>query len=71
MAQDEYCFSLSDEYKNIALRDLREDDLIRKQSLEQMIDWIKKHPYIKSCRTGKFLFLGLRKPLRKCFIYRP
>lgn len=52
MSQEEYTFSLSDEYKSIALRDLREDELIRKQSLDQMIDWIKKHPYIKSCRTG-------------------
>lgn len=54
MENEEYTFNLSDEYKSIALRDLREDDLIRKQSLEQMTEWIKKHPYIKSCRTGKF-----------------
>lgn len=53
---------LSDEFKAIAERDLREDDTIRKQSLEQMVDWIKKHPYIRSCRTDDvFLLAFLRK----------
>lgn len=53
---------LSDEYKAIAQRDLREDDTIRKQSLEQMVEWIEKHPFIKSCRTdARFLVAFLRK----------
>lgn len=54
--------NLSDEYKAIAQRDLREDDTIRQQSLDQMVDWIKKHPFIKSCRTdARFLLAFLRK----------
>lgn len=44
---------LPENVKKIALEELREDDNIREQSLEQMREWIAKHPNIKRCRTGK------------------
>lgn len=53
MENEEYIFNLSDDYKVLALNDLREEDIIRKQSLIHMIDWISKHPFIKSCRIGE------------------
>lgn len=54
--------NLSDEFKKIAERDLREDDTIRQQTLVQLVDWIEKHPFIKSCRTdARFLLAFLRK----------
>ena len=43
-----------EEYREIANRELRETDNIRKQSLAQMTEWIQKHPNIKKCRTGTF-----------------
>lgn len=49
----EYVCQLPDNVKKIALEELREDDNIREQSLQQMREWIDKHPNIKKCRTGK------------------
>lgn len=48
-----YKSDVTPQAKEVALKELREDDLIREQSLEQMRDWISKHPAIKKCRTGK------------------
>lgn len=49
----EYSFDLPETERKKALEELREDDNIREQSLDQMRDWISKHPNIKKCRTGK------------------
>lgn len=49
----EYVCQLPEAVKKTALEELREDDNIREQSLQQMRDWINKHPNIKRCRTGK------------------
>lgn len=52
----EYICSLPEAVKKTALEELRENEDIREQSVEQMREWINKHPNIKKCRTGK-LFL--------------
>ncbi|XP_052897503.1 clavesin-2-like [Anopheles moucheti] len=58
---DQYEFTLSELYRNIAKEELREDDEIREQSLVQMREWIAKHPYIRKCRTdASFLLRFLR-----------
>jgi hypothetical protein len=36
--------------------DIRETELRKCQTLEQFREWLKKHPFIKSCRQGKFRF---------------
>lgn len=51
---EEYVCQLSELDKKKALEELREDANIREQSLQQMRDWIGKHPNIKRCRTGEF-----------------
>lgn len=58
---DEYKFTLSTKYKDIAAKALRENELIRSQALTQMREWIAKDPYIKQCRTdANFLLRFLR-----------
>lgn len=49
----DYVFDLPETERKRALEELREDDSIRDQSLDQMREWINKHPNIKKCRTGK------------------
>jgi hypothetical protein len=48
----DYVCQLPEAERTKALQELREDDNIREQSLDQMRDWINKHPNIKKCRTG-------------------
>lgn len=58
---DQYKFELSDQFRNLAKDELREDDNVRLQAMEQLKDWIEKNPYIKNCRTdSKFLLKFLR-----------
>ncbi|KAF5274400.1 hypothetical protein FQA39_LY07280 [Lamprigera yunnana] len=58
---ENYVCSLPDSLQKTALVELREDDNIRQQSLEQIKEWILKHPSIKSCRTDpQFLLRFLR-----------
>jgi hypothetical protein len=45
-------FHLNDELRLLAQSELREDDATRQQALQQMREWIQKHPDIKCCRTG-------------------
>ncbi|XP_019543256.2 clavesin-2 [Aedes albopictus] len=55
---------LEDRLKRMATKELKESEFIRKQSLEQMRDWIAKNRRIKNCRTDdRFLlrFLRVRK----------
>ncbi|KAI4504228.1 hypothetical protein M0802_000699 [Mischocyttarus mexicanus] len=48
---------LSEETKKIAKDELREDETIREQLLEQFRNWIKKHPLIKNCRMDSIFLL--------------
>lgn len=48
----EYVCQLPESDQKKALEELREDSNIREQSLDQMREWIEKHPNIKKCRTG-------------------
>ncbi|XP_049545487.1 retinaldehyde-binding protein 1-like [Anopheles darlingi] len=58
---DKYEFTLPELYRKLAKEELREDDEIREQSLEQMREWIAKHRYIRKCRTdSSFLLRFLR-----------
>ncbi|KAL1512925.1 hypothetical protein ABEB36_002426 [Hypothenemus hampei] len=58
---DDYICTLTEQEKKKALDELREDDNIREQSLQQVRDWISKHPNIKRCRTdAPFLLRFLR-----------
>lgn len=52
-----YKCTLSEETKKIAKDELREDETIREQLLEQFRDWIKKHPLIKYCKTDSVFLL--------------
>lgn len=51
-SEQDYVCQLPEAERTKALEELREDDNIREQSLEQMREWINKHPNIKKCRTG-------------------
>ncbi|XP_055533311.1 retinaldehyde-binding protein 1-like [Wyeomyia smithii] len=56
-----YSFTLSNEYRELARKELREDEGTREQALMQMREWIEKNPYIKTCRTDDtFLLKFLR-----------
>jgi hypothetical protein len=43
---------LSENFKQKALNELREDDSRKQQALEQFREWITKQGHIKNCRTG-------------------
>ncbi|KAK9511305.1 hypothetical protein O3M35_005879 [Rhynocoris fuscipes] len=52
---------LTGELEELAKADLREDETLRKQSLEQMRDWLQKNNDITNCRTdAPFLLRFLR-----------
>uniref|UniRef100_A0A182WAP0 CRAL-TRIO domain-containing protein n=1 Tax=Anopheles minimus TaxID=112268 RepID=A0A182WAP0_9DIPT len=58
---DEYKFTLSELYREVAKEELREDDAVRDKALSEMRDWIAENPYIFKCRTdAKFLLRFLR-----------
>lgn len=40
-----------------AKEEIREDEMRKEQSLEQLRDWIEKHPFISNCRTGELILL--------------
>ncbi|KAJ9573518.1 hypothetical protein L9F63_009082 [Diploptera punctata] len=53
--------NLSEELRDLAQKELREDDATRQHALQQMREWIQKHPDIKRCRTDSaFLLRFLR-----------
>ncbi|XP_011194416.1 clavesin-2 isoform X3 [Zeugodacus cucurbitae] len=54
---DPYLCSLSPALKIIAKEELHEDDNIRCQALQQLREWITKHPRIKKCRTDSVFLL--------------
>ena len=54
--QDQYVCNLPESSRKLALDELREDDFVRQQSLDQMRDWINKNSNIKKCRTGNESF---------------
>jgi len=43
---------LSEQFKQKALNELREDDSRKQQALEQFREWISRQGHIKYCRTG-------------------
>ncbi|PSN31409.1 hypothetical protein C0J52_25475 [Blattella germanica] len=49
---DDYECPLPPETQEIARKELRETKYARDQALQQMRDWIKKHPRIANCRLG-------------------
>lgn len=56
-----YTCPLPADVQKVALDELREDENTRNQSLDQMREWITKHPNIKKCRTdAPFLLRFLR-----------
>ncbi|GAB0096828.1 hypothetical protein DMENIID0001_123960 [Sergentomyia squamirostris] len=61
MAYDKYECKLSEDLVKKAEENLREDENLRSQALDQFREWIKKHPKIKRCRMdANFLMRFLR-----------
>uniref|UniRef100_A0AAG5D4X2 CRAL-TRIO domain-containing protein n=1 Tax=Anopheles atroparvus TaxID=41427 RepID=A0AAG5D4X2_ANOAO len=59
--EESYKFTLPDLYRNIALEELREDDVVREHALTQMREWIVSNPHIRKCRVdASFLLRFLR-----------
>ncbi|CAK9831239.1 clvs2 [Anthophora retusa] len=59
--EEDYGRELSESTRTIARDELREDDAIRMEALNQFRHWIQKHPNIKRCRTdAAFLLRFLR-----------
>ncbi|XP_058837452.1 retinaldehyde-binding protein 1-like [Topomyia yanbarensis] len=54
---DPYVFTLSSRYKELAKKELMEDEETRQQSLAHLREWIGKHPYIQKCRTDAVFLL--------------
>lgn len=46
---------LSDDLKQKAFEELREDETRKQQALEQFRDWISRQGHIRNCRTGMLL----------------
>jgi hypothetical protein len=58
---DDYVWTLSDELKKIAEKELRETEQIRSHSIKAMRDWIVSNPRIEKCRMdSKFILRFLR-----------
>jgi hypothetical protein len=51
---DEYICTLPSEYIKQAEVELNETEAIRRDALEELRNWIKNNPNIKSCRMGEF-----------------
>ncbi|XP_062549661.1 retinaldehyde-binding protein 1-like [Armigeres subalbatus] len=61
MSADQYNCQLSDQFRTLAKDELREDDNVRHQAMNQLKEWIEKNPHIKKCRTdATFLLKFLR-----------
>jgi hypothetical protein len=59
--EDRYVSTLTPDLKQLAKKELREDEKIRDQALEEIRQWIKKTCYIKNCRLdSNFLLRFLR-----------
>lgn len=59
--QQNYVCNLSEQFKQIAKRDLGEDENVRKRALEAFKSWVIKQNYVKNCRTDEgFLLRFLR-----------
>lgn len=58
---DKYICKLTPDLKQVAKKELREEDKTREQALEQMRQWIRKTSYIRDCRLdANFLLRFLR-----------
>lgn len=66
MADESYGKELAEEVNKLAKEDLREDDLLKKQSLDRMREWLAKSSEIKFCRDGNHIsstsLMNNRKP---------
>ncbi|KAB0796959.1 hypothetical protein PPYR_11020 [Photinus pyralis] len=61
VTSEDYVCTLPESLRKVALEELREDDSIRQQSLDQMREWINKNSAIKTCRKdAPFLLRFLR-----------
>jgi hypothetical protein len=59
--EDKHICTLTPEVRQIAKKELREDDKIRDMAIEEMRQWIKKTSYINTCRLdANFLLRFLR-----------
>lgn len=56
-----YVSTLPPKFQKIAEKELRETESRRKQALEQIGEWLKKHPHIKKYPDGNFIVRYLRK----------
>ncbi|XP_039444962.1 retinaldehyde-binding protein 1-like [Culex pipiens pallens] len=54
---DDRIGEMSEFYQKIAAEELHESETIREQSLNQLRDWIAKHPNIQKCRTDALFLL--------------
>ncbi|XP_074100795.1 clavesin-1 [Cotesia typhae] len=53
----DYKCGLSEDLQTVAFEELREDENVRSQAMEQFRSWILKHPSIKRCRTDPIFLL--------------
>uniref|UniRef100_A0A182IQM4 CRAL-TRIO domain-containing protein n=1 Tax=Anopheles atroparvus TaxID=41427 RepID=A0A182IQM4_ANOAO len=59
--EERYTFTLPELYRNIALQELNEEDVVREQAVTQMREWIVSNPHIRKCRVDTpFLLRFLR-----------
>ncbi|XP_057333775.1 clavesin-2 [Microplitis mediator] len=56
-SESDYKCGLSEDVQTVAFEELRENENIREQALEQLKAWILKHPTIKRCRTDPVFLL--------------
>ncbi|KAF7988467.1 hypothetical protein HCN44_001040 [Aphidius gifuensis] len=56
-SETDYKCGLSSQDQETARTELREDENIREQSIDQLRQWIKKHSSIKRCRTDSIFLL--------------
>lgn len=49
---ENYKFTLSEKYSKIAEEELGENELRRKQCLQQFREWVDKNTNIEKCRKG-------------------
>ncbi|XP_053664627.1 alpha-tocopherol transfer protein-like [Anopheles marshallii] len=54
---DEYKFTLSELYREVAKEELREDDAVREKALTEMRHWIVNNSHIRKCRMDSIFLL--------------
>lgn len=51
--KQDYVCTLPEKYLEIAQKELGETEERRNEALDQIREWVMKHPHIKRCRLGK------------------